>query len=96
MHSNHQAKPLPSRVYERYGVRVYSTGYKRPGGSWAFRLSCDIADQQEIAALREEATYRTTEDQQDCLHSKTFTAVAKQRLNWHTNLPQQLRRKAGR
>jgi len=87
MHGQHQAGSLPSRVYERYGVRVYSIGYKRPDGTWAFRLHCDISDQEEIAALREEAAHRATGDWQDCLHSKTFTAVAKHWLNWQTNLP---------
>ena len=58
MHGQHQAGSLPSRVYERHGVRIYSIGYKRPNGTWAFRLSCHISDQEEIAALREEAIHR--------------------------------------
>src|SRR5690606_34617089 len=87
MHGQHQAGSLPSRVYERHGVRIYSIGYKRPNGTWAFRLSCHISDQEEIAALREEAIHRGTGDQQDCLHSKTFSTVAKHWLNWQKTLP---------
>src|SRR5690606_19636475 len=56
-------------------------------GTWAFRLSCHISDQEEIAALREEAIHRGTGDQQDCLHSKTFSTVAKHWLNWQKTLP---------
>src|SRR5690606_38992546 len=73
--------------YERHGVRIYSIGYKRPNGTWAFRLSCHISDQEEIAALREEAIHRATGDQRDCLHSQTFSAVAKHWLNWQKTLP---------
>ena len=87
MHCQHPVGTLPSRVYERHGVRVYSIGYKRPDGTWAFRLRCDVSDQEEIAALREEAAYRATGDQQDCLHSKTFTTVAKHWLSWQKTLP---------
>ena len=31
---------LPYRVYERYGVRVYSIGDKLKSGKWAFRYDC--------------------------------------------------------
>ncbi len=87
MHGKHQVGTLPSRVYERHGVRVYSIGCKRPDGTWAFRLRYDVSDQEEIAALREEAAYRATGDQQDCLHSKTFATVAKHWLSWQKTLP---------
>ena len=46
---------LPYRVYERRGVRDYSIGYKRPDGTWAFRLKCPIDDRAKIAELRQEA-----------------------------------------
>jgi integrase len=46
---------LPFRVYERKGARVYSVGYKLPGGSWAFRYSCPAGDVAEIAATRRKA-----------------------------------------
>lgn len=47
MHGQHQAGSLPSRVYERHGVRIYSIGYKRPNGTRAFRLSCHISDRKK-------------------------------------------------
>lgn len=87
MPKSHQARALPSRVYERYGIRVYSIGYKRPDGTWAFRLNCPVANRQEIAALREEAIHRATGVELDSLHSKTFTAISKHWLEWQTSLP---------
>ncbi len=46
---------LPFRVYERFGVRVYSIGYKMQSGRWAFRYECPIGDGPAIAALRRKA-----------------------------------------
>lgn len=46
---------LPFRVYERFGVRVYSIGYKMKSGAWAFRYECPVADAQQIQTLRRRA-----------------------------------------
>lgn len=46
---------LPYRVYERFGVRVYSVGYKLPNDKWAFRYSCSATDAAEVAKLRAKA-----------------------------------------
>jgi hypothetical protein len=46
---------LPYRVYERFGVRVYSVGYKLPSDKWAFRYSCSATDAAEVAKLRAKA-----------------------------------------
>lgn len=43
---------LPPNVYERFGSRVYSIGYKARDGCWKFRLSCPVGDRAKIAALR--------------------------------------------
>lgn len=46
---------LPYRVYERYGVRVYSIGYKLPSGKWAFRFECPVTDINGIDKARKQA-----------------------------------------
>lgn len=46
---------LPYRVYERYGQRVYSIGYKMPNGKWAFKMQCPVHNHAEIAKLKREA-----------------------------------------
>jgi integrase len=49
---------LPERVYERRGLKIYSIGYKRKDGTWAFRLQCRMNDRNQINRLRKEATKR--------------------------------------
>jgi integrase len=46
---------LPFRVYERFGKRTYSIGYKAPGGKWLFRLNCPVWNQAEISKCRRKA-----------------------------------------
>lgn len=46
---------LPFRVYERYGARVYSIGYKLRSGRWAFKLRCPVDDAPQIQRLRRDA-----------------------------------------
>jgi len=46
---------LPYRVYERFGVRVYSIGYKMRSGKWAFRYECPVGNSPEVARLRRKA-----------------------------------------
>ena len=46
---------LPFRVYERFGVRVYSIGYKMRSGVWAFRYECPVDDARQVATLRRKA-----------------------------------------
>lgn len=49
---------LPSRLYERFGERRYSIGYKQPDGTWAFRLACPVTNQALILDTRREALRR--------------------------------------
>jgi len=49
------ADGLPYRVYERFGVRSYSVGYKLTDGKWAFRYVCQIHDVVEVAKIRAKA-----------------------------------------
>jgi hypothetical protein len=46
---------LPFRVYERFGKRVYSIGYKMKSGVWAFRYDCPVEDVRQVATLRRKA-----------------------------------------
>jgi len=58
--SRHRKRPdgLPHRLYERFGIRTYSIGYKGPDGTWRFRLKCSVTDAIAIARLRLAATLR--------------------------------------
>ncbi len=51
---------LPYRVYERYGARIYSIGYKLPSGRWAFRYRCQAEDANQIRKLRRQAIEEST------------------------------------
>ena len=42
---------LPFRVYERYGAKVYSVGYKMRSGRWAFKYRCPVDDASQIQRL---------------------------------------------
>jgi nucleoside-diphosphate kinase len=49
------ADGLPYRVYERFGKRIYSVGYRLPNDKWAFRYSCAITDAVGVKKLRAKA-----------------------------------------
>lgn len=51
---------LPYRVYEREGKRIYSVGYKRKDGTWAFRYSCPSNDKVQIDELRRKAVVESS------------------------------------
>jgi hypothetical protein len=65
--SRHRKRPdgLPHRVYERFGTRTYSIGYKGFDGTWRFRLKCSVTDAVAIARLRLAATLRAQAVAQD-------------------------------
>jgi hypothetical protein len=46
---------LPFRVYQTYGKRIYSIGYKLKSGRWAFRFKCPVDDENQIRKLRRQA-----------------------------------------
>jgi hypothetical protein len=46
---------LPFRVYQTYGKRIYSIGYKMKSGRWAFRYRCPVLDENQIRKLRRRA-----------------------------------------
>ena len=51
---------LPYRVYERFGRRIYSIGYKLPSGRWAYRFRCNVDDANQIRKLRRQAIEEST------------------------------------
>lgn len=51
---------LPYRVYERFGVRLYSIGYKMKSGRWAFRFKCLVDDANQVRKLRRQAIEEST------------------------------------
>lgn len=71
-----RADGLPYRVYERRGVRLYSIGYKRPDGTWAFRLTCPATSVAKIAELRREAIKRAADIEMGAPVEGTFAALA--------------------
>ena len=49
---------LPFRIYQRYGKRIYSIGYKSADGIWTFRLKCAAEDLAAINKTRADALKR--------------------------------------
>ena len=83
------ADGLPYRVFQRVGVRVYSIGYKLPGGAWAFKYSCPTIDVAAVAKLRAKAI---TEAARISLvdydrPAGGFTGLVDAWFEWQENLP---------
>lgn len=78
---------LPFRVYERRGTRAYSIGYKKPDGSWAYRLQCKADDKAKIAQLRSEAITRAAQINLGKPAENSFSALSKAWLAWQRSLP---------
>lgn len=78
---------LPYRVYERFGVRVYSIGRKGPSGAWDFRLQCAVDDKAKVAELRREAVKRALDLAEGAPADGTFAALATAWLAWQKALP---------
>lgn len=51
---------LPFRVYQSFGKRTYSIGYKLSTGKWAFRYKCPVSDFAQIAELKALAIREST------------------------------------
>jgi integrase len=77
---------LPFRVYERYGVRVYSIGYKLRNGKWAFRYECQVTDARQIAKLRKKAILESTKVEND-IPVGGFAGLVKAWFAWQEDLP---------
>jgi integrase len=77
---------LPFRVYERFGVRVYSIGYKRRSGVWAFRYECPVGNLAEIAKLRRKAILESANVQDD-MPTGGFAGLVEAWFEWQEKLP---------
>ncbi len=77
---------LPFRVYERWGIRVYSVGYKRPSGHWAYRYKCPVGDLIQIAKLRRQAIEQSVNVETQALEGG-FAGLVKTWLEWQEALP---------
>lgn len=77
---------LPFRVYERYGVRIYSIGYKMSSGVWAFKYECPVTDQAMIAKLRRRATLESASVQED-RPAGGFKGLVEAWFKWQEALP---------
>jgi integrase len=83
---------LPFRVYERFGKRVYSIGYKLRNGRWAFRYECQVADTRQIAQLRKKALIESSKVENDAPIGG-FTGLVNAWFKWQEELPASDKRK---
>lgn len=83
---------LPFRVYERFGVRVYSIGYKLKSGAWAFRYDCPAADTRQINKLRGKAILQATKARDD-MPVGGFSGLVNAWFDWQEKLPIGTKRK---
>lgn len=83
---------LPFRVYERYGLRVYSIGYKLRSGRWAFRYRCPVTNGRQIANLRREAIVQATKITDDAPIGG-FAGLVNAWFAWQEKLPESNGRK---
>jgi hypothetical protein len=77
---------LPFRVYERFGKRVYSIGYKLKSGAWAFRYDCPVDDARQVAALRRKAILESATVQDD-RPTGGFAGLVDAWFTWQEGLP---------
>ncbi len=84
-----RARPdgLPPRVYERFGTRTYSIGYKGADGAWAFRLKCPTTQPAKVAELRLEAIRRAADVAKGVPANGSFEALTAAWMLWQRTLP---------
>jgi integrase len=75
------------RLYERYGIRTYSIGFKQSNGKWAFRYSCPVIDKASILALRSKAINETALLQSNVRPSGVTKELIEAWLKWQNSLP---------
>jgi hypothetical protein len=89
-----RAKPdgLPFRVYERFGVRTYSIGYKMRSGKWSYRYECAVDDAQKIQELRRKAILESANVKED-RPVGGFSGLIDAWFQWQEDLPDGDKRK---
>lgn len=83
---------LPFRVYERYGKRSYSIGFKMANGRWAFRYDCQVEDVAKIRELRRKAIADSAKVIED-RPLGGFGGLVKAWFEWQDELPDRDERK---
>jgi integrase len=78
---------LPFRVYERYGKRLYSIGYKMKSGRWAFRYRCPVDDAPQIQKLRRNAIAESARVVDD-VPEGGFAGLVDAWFEWQEGLPE--------
>ena len=78
---------LPFRVYERYGQRVYSIGYKMKSGRWAFKYRCPVDDAHQIQKLRRNAIAESARVVDD-VPEGGFAGLVDAWFEWQEGLPE--------
>lgn len=78
---------LPFRVYERYGARLYSIGYKMKSGRWAFRFKCLVDDANQIRKLRRQAIEESARIVDD-VPEGGFAGLVDAWFEWQAGLPE--------
>ena len=84
---------LPHRVYERYGSKIYSIGYKARDGKWRFSLKCKVTSKREIDGLRRDAIRRSLAISDDGTELETVAQLIADWLAWQEVLPEEATRK---
>lgn len=85
----HRNDGLPSRLYERRGVKYYSIGYKAKGGVWTYRAQCLVSDAQKIRDLRREATAHANQLNNGAPNQGSFGALVEAWFERQEQLPQE-------
>lgn len=78
---------LPFRVYERYGKRLYSIGYKLRSGRWAFKTRCPVDDAMQIQKLRRNAIAESARVVDEDVPSGGFAGLVDAWFEWQEGLP---------
>lgn len=87
--SRHRDNPtgLLPYVYERYGLRTYSIGFKPGGKAWAWRERCAVDDRSRILELRRQANERAAKHAAAPQVDGTFAWLADQWQAWQDSKP---------
>lgn len=83
-----KADGLPFRVYESFGKRTYSIGYKMVSGKWAFRYKCPVLDTMQIAQLKALAIRESTKMTAGISPEGRTTGIVTAWIKWQDGLPE--------
>lgn len=78
---------LPYRLYERYGKRVYSIGFKSSNGKWAFRYSCPVTDKASIDSLRSKSIIESCQLKNNVTPLGATSELIEAWFKWQHSLP---------